>query len=137
MRMRKGLLGAGIAVLAVLGVLAYFTVQEAGDTACDSNKWFGHIEPPPDEGLLRTFDHSLEVVSGETVRMRLTLRNVTDEPLNLNLGYIPFHNFIVTKPNCEIVWTWADMVLLPLVYETLQPGEEREFTGEWKRVDDQ
>ena len=137
MWMRKGLVGAGIAVLAVLGVLAYSAVQEVGDRACDSNQRFKDYSPPPDEELLRTIDHSLEVLSGETVRMTLTLRNVTDEPLHLSLGFSPSHNFIVTTTSCEIVWIWAQKVLLPVRYETLQPGKERKFAGEWDRVDDQ
>ena len=95
----------------------------------------------PDEAFLRAIEYSLEVLSeapyGETVQMKLTLRNVSDEPLSFFLGGRPAYDFVVTKPDGGEVWHWmcAKITLAALFKETLDPGEELEFTGEWEQTD--
>ena len=96
---------------------------------------------PPDEAFLRAIDYSLEVEDqvsyGESVQMKLTLRNVSDEPISFYTGGRPPHDFVVSTPDGEQVWHWkcAKFILLPLDIKTLEPGEELEFTGEWEQVD--
>lgn len=95
----------------------------------------------PDESFTRTIDYSLEVVDnaphGETVQMKLRLRNVSDEPVSLSLGGRPPHEFTVSTPDGEPVWNWkcGRITLSVRDSETLAPGEELEFTGEWEQVD--
>ena len=105
----------------------------------------GPLDPgePPDETLLRAVHYSLDIVPqasyGETVRMKLTLRNVSDKPVSFPLGGVPPHNFVVTTPDGEPVWRWecTQVILSLLGGETLEPGEALEFTGEWEQVDNQ
>ena len=97
----------------------------------------------PDEPFLRTTQLSLEVVSQvayeETVSMKLTLRNVTDEPLELVLGGVPAYDFVVTKSDGDGVWHWKCGRITQQVLDnrTLGPGEELEFIGDWEQVDNQ
>ena len=112
------------------------------DVGCEGfGQWPLDLGEPPDEAFLRAIDYSLEVVSqasyGETVRMKLTLRNVSDEPVSFFLGGRPPYDFVVSTPEGEQVWHWkcAKIPLLPLDSETLEPGEELEFVGEWEQID--
>ena len=96
---------------------------------------------PPDEAFLSTIDYSLEVMSqapyGETMRTKLTLRNVSDGTVNLVLGGRPPYDFEVTTPDGQQVWHWncGKIIEEPLDSKTLEPGEELEFIGEWEQVD--
>ena len=112
------------------------------DVGCEGiSPWPLDLGEPPDEAFLRAIDHSLDVVSqvpyGETVQMKLTLRNVSDEPVSFSLGGRPPFDFVVSTADGEQVWHWkcAKITLLPLDSKTLEPGEELEFVGEWEQVD--
>ena len=96
---------------------------------------------PPGDAFLRAVEYSLEVDGqisyGETVLMKLTLRNVSEEPVSFVTGGRPPHDFVVSTPDGEQVWHWqcAKIILLPLDNQTLEPGEVMEFSGEWEQVD--
>ena len=127
------------AALATLDVPRGAIVIEVG---CESiHPWPLDLGEPPDEAFLRAIDYSLEVVSqapyGETVRMKLTLRNVSDRTVNLVLGGRPPYDFEVSTPDGEQVWHWkcGKIINQPLDGKTLEPGEELEFVGEWEQVD--
>ena len=95
---------------------------------------------PPDEAFIRAMDFSMEVVDraslGETVQMRLRLRNVSDEPMSISLGGRPPYDFRVSTPDGEPVWNWkcGRITLSVLDGDTLPPGEELELIGEWEQV---
>ena len=127
------------AALATLDVPREAIVIEVG---CDGiHPW--PIDPgePPDEAFLRAVDYSLDVVSqapyGETVQMKLTLRNVSDGTVSFVLGGRPPYDFEVSTPDGEQVWNWkcGQVIEEPLDGKTLEPGEELEFVGEWEQVD--
>ena len=127
------------AALATLDVPREAIVIEVG---CDGiHPW--PIDPgePPDEAFLRAVDYSLDVVSqapyGETVQMKLTLRNVSDGTVSFVLGGRPPYDFEVSTPDGEQVWHWKCGTIIeePLDGKTLEPGEELEFVGEWEQVD--
>ncbi len=112
------------------------------DVGCEGiSPWPLDLGEPPDEAFLRAIDYSLETVSqapyGETVQMKLTLRNVSDGPVSFYLGGRPPFDFVVSTADGEQVWHWkcAKITLLPLDSKTLEPGEELEFVGEWEQVD--
>ena len=112
------------------------------DVGCEGiRQWPLDLGEPPDDSFIRAFDYSLEAVSkvayGETVGMKLVLQNVSDESVSLLLGGKPPYDFVVSTPDGEQVWHWncAKIVLQPLDSETLEPGEELEFVGEWEQVD--
>ena len=127
------------AALATLDVPREAIVIEVG---CDGiHPW--PIDPgePPDEAFLSAVDYSLEVAPqasyGETVEIKLILRNVSDGTVNLVLGGRPPYDFEVSTPDGEQVWHWkcGKIINLPLDGKTLEPGEELEFVGEWEQVD--
>ena len=56
-------------------------------------RWSPHDGTPPDEEFIRAMDFSLEVVDqapqGETVKLKLKLRNISDESVSVSLGGRP------------------------------------------------
>ena len=112
------------------------------DVGCpDGALWRLDTGRNPGEEFLDAIDYSLEAVSkspyGDTVSMKLKLRNTSDEPVQFFTGDRPPHDFVVTTSDGEEVWHWqcAKIILFPLDRKTLEPGEELEFTGEWEQVD--
>ena len=125
------------AAIATVNVPRGAIVIEVG---CEG-KWPRDLGEPPDEAFLRAVDYSLDVVSqapyGETVQMKLTLRNVSDGTVSFVLGGRPPYDFEVSTPDGEQVWHWKCGTIIeePLDGKTLEPGEELEFVGEWEQVD--
>ena len=112
------------------------------DVGCEGiSPWPLDLGEPLDEAFLSAIDYSLELVSqtpyGETVQMKLRLRNISDKPVSFSLGGRPPHDFVVSTSGGEQVWHWkcAKITLQPLDSKTLDPGEELEFIGEWEQVD--
>ena len=112
------------------------------DVGCEGvNPWPLDNGNPPGEAFLRAIDYSLEVEDqvsyGESVQMKLRLRNVSEEPVDLYLGGRPPHYFVVSTPDGEQVWhgKCAKFTLTVLEMKSFEPGEELEFTGEWEQVD--
>ncbi len=104
-------------------------------------QWPDEVGQASEDSFLRSFDYSLDVVSqvpyGGTVRMKLTLQNVTNEQVKVALGGKPAYDFVVTTSDGEGVWKWkcGRITLDVLDGETLDPGEKLEFIGEWEQVD--
>ena len=107
----------------------------------DISRWRPDHGNPPDEAFVRATDYSLEVEDqvpyGETVLMKLRLRNISEGPISFSLGGRPPHDFLVSTPDGDPVWNWkcGGITLSVLDGETLEPGEELEFIGEWEQVD--
>ena len=127
------------AALATLDVPREAIVIEVG---CEGiPPWPRDFGKPLEEAFLQAVDYSLELVPqapyGETVRMKLTLRNVSDGTVNLVLGGRPPYDFEVSTPDGEQVWNWkcGKIINQPGDGKTLEPGEELEFVGEWEQVD--
>ena len=96
------------------------------DVGCSGVKpWPIDERNPPGEAFHRAVEYSLEVVDqasyGETVSMKLTLRNVSDKPVDFLTGGRPPHDFVVSTPDGEQVWHWkcAKIIQLPLDNQTL------------------
>ena len=95
----------------------------------------------PNQEFLAAISYSLEapfqVAYGETVHMKLTLRNISDEPVLVPMGGLPAHDFAVATADGENIWRWqCGQIILGLMGgETLEPGEELELVGEWEQVD--
>ena len=112
------------------------------DVGCpDGALWRLDTGRNPGEEFLDAIDYSLEAVSkspyGDTVSMKLKLRNTRHEPVQFSMGGRPAHDFVITTADGEEVWNWqcAKIILFPLDRKILEPGEELEFTGEWEQVD--
>jgi multidrug efflux pump subunit AcrA (membrane-fusion protein) len=84
-----------------------------------------------------------QVAVRETVPLKLRLKNVSDQPIELELlgrGDYAFpgaYDFVITKSDGTKVWQWLDgKVLLPVSSKrTLRPGQEMTFVAEWRQVD--
>ena len=100
-----------------------------------------HKGAPPNQAFLAAIGYALEAASqvayGKTVHMKLTLRNISDEPAQFYMGGIPAHDFAVATADGENIWRWqcGQIILAAMVGETLEPGEELELVGEWEQVD--
>ena len=94
----------------------------------------------PSEELRRAIDYSLEVVSqadyGETVSMKLTLKNSSDAPVQFYTGSVP-HDFVVATVHDQEVWHWrcGKSFSAILVEIKMEPGEELVLVGEWEQMD--
>ena len=95
---------------------------------------------PPSEELRRAIDHSLEVISlaayGETVSLKLTLKNSSDAPVQFYTGSSP-HDFVVATVHGQEVWHWRCGKTFPMIMRqiNLEPGEELVLVGEWEQMD--
>ncbi len=108
---------------------------------CDS-EWPSYAMEAPDETLFGAMDFSAEAPSrvsyGDTVQIKLALRNDGDEPVTYSHGRPPYDfDLVVTTSGGELVWYWKCGKIWPdsLQDRTLEPGEEVEFVGEWEQVD--
>ncbi|MCY4415481.1 MAG: BsuPI-related putative proteinase inhibitor [Chloroflexi bacterium] len=94
----------------------------------------------PSEELRRAIDYSLETVSqadyGETVSMKLTLKNSSDQPVQFYTGRPP-HDFVVATVHGQEVWHWRCGKTFQAILEeiNLEPGEELVLVGEWEQMD--
>ena len=127
------------AALATVDVPRGAIVIEVG---CEGiRQWPRDFGEPPEEAFLQAVDYSLELVPqapyGETVEMKLRLRNVGDGPVSFYLGGSPAYDFEVTTADGQQVWHWncGKIIEEPLDSKTLEPGEELEFVGEWEQID--
>ena len=126
------------AILGTLDVPRKAIVIEVG---CERvGQWPQEISEASEDSFFRAIDYSLEVVSqasyGETVRIKLTLRNITGEPAKVALGGKPAYDFVVTTTDGEGVWKWK-CGGITWTYSIVKPGagEGLEFIGEWEQVD--
>ena len=73
---------------------------------------------------------------GETVVIRLTLTNDTDQTQTYDFGTAQRYDVIVSR-NDQQVWQWsADQFFAQMMgSETLEPGESRTYTVPWNQVD--
>ena len=139
MQPRRGAREEMEAAIASVGVPRAAVVIDVGCSGVEP--WPLDYGDPPAETFLRAVDYSVEVADqasyGETIRMKLTLRNVSEEPVSFYTGGRPPHDFVVSTPDGEQVWHWmcGKIILAPLDSRNLEPGEEMEFTGEWEQVD--
>ena len=112
------------------------------EVGCEGiRQWPLDLGKPPEEAFPSAIEYSLEVESkapsGEPVEMKLTLQNVSNEAVSFSLGGSPAYDFVVSTADGEYVWhsMCAKFALALLGSETLGPGEELEFVGEWEQVD--
>ncbi len=76
------------------------------------------------------------VRQGEPVPLLLTVRNVGNEPVHLEIA-LPEADFAVLTEEGEEVWRWSHGKAFPEVMQmiTLQPGEARTYREVWRQVD--
>jgi len=91
--------------------------------------------------LRLSLDFPSQVSYGETVQFSLTVKNVSDQTVDMTLGdlkergYPGSRKFLVFKPNGEPVWMSGGLVLAVASGVSLAPGQELEFRIDWEQVD--
>ena len=139
MRPLRGVLDRMEAAIAVAGVPREAVVIEMRCNA-DGRGRLRKGESPNQEFLVAisySLDAPSQVAYGETVYMKLTLRNISAEPVQVSMGGIPAHDFVVETAAGDNIWHWqcGQIILGAMVGETLEPGEELELAGQWEQVD--
>lgn len=88
--------------------------------------------------LRLTLELPKEVLSGESLSLKLKIENTSDRVLNLKIGYAPY-DFIVTTPDNTEVWRWSHGKAFPLMTQPLllQPGEIKEYSETWDQLDNE
>jgi len=78
-----------------------------------------------------------EVRAGETVPLKLKVKNKSDSTVTLALGGNLPYDFVVTDSGGKEVWWWLEGKVIEafLAHRPLNPGEELEFVGEWNQLD--
>ena len=136
---RRGGLAELKAVIAESGIPRRAVAIEVGCAVPQT--WAPDPRKAPSDAFLSSIEHSVEAVSeasyGETIRMKLVLRNISSRPVEFYMGGRPPHDLMVTTPSGKQVWHWkcARVAQMPLDVAKLRPGEIKEFTGEWEQVD--
>ena len=87
-----------------------------------------------------TFAYSVEAQPraryGETVDLKLIIRNQTSEPAHIYGGYNSLH-FVISNESEENVWHWqcGKVYTLALRSQRVSPDQPLEFTGDWEQID--
>ena len=87
-----------------------------------------------------TFAYSVEAQPqaqyGETVDLKLTIRNQTSEPAHIYGGTNSF-GFLVSNKKGENVWYWecGQLHTMELQSRWVSPDKPLEFTGHWEQID--
>ena len=83
-----------------------------------------------------------QLAPGDTLAMRLTVTNPTDQPMVLHFNDAQIYDFIVRdnstdEPDSNVIWNWAfdKMFAAVLTDLTLQPGEVRVYEKIWQGRD--
>ena len=139
MRPSRGGLERLEAAIAQVNVPREAVVVEIG---CIANA-LNHLDKgkSPKQAFLAAIGYSLEAPSqaayGKTVGVKVTLRNISNEPVLVPMGSVPAYDFVISTIEGENIWRWqCGQVILDIMGgETLEPGEEMELVGEWEQVD--
>jgi intracellular proteinase inhibitor BsuPI len=78
-----------------------------------------------------------EIEAGQTVKLKLIWRNLTDKPVDLSLGGRPAYDFVLTTDKGKHILRWLEGQTVQDILEikTVDPGQKLEFTLEWRPVD--
>jgi hypothetical protein len=77
--------------------------------------------------------------SGETIRLKLTIRNASKRTIDQPLAGQPAHDFVVGRTDGTELWRWSKGQVIQDVLElkTLRPGQELVFEADWNQHDNE
>jgi hypothetical protein len=106
-----------------------------GSSGCRSSSDDGPGSPP----LAFRLEAPGEARSGETIHLKLTIRNASKRTINQPLGGQPPHDFAVARTDGKELWRWSKGQVIQDVLElkTLRPGQELVFEADWNQQDDE
>ena len=109
------------------------------DIGCDGIP-DGHLTEEVSPGFRSIFAYSVEAQSqaryGETVNLKLIIRNRTSEPAHIYGGTNSF-GFVVSNQEGESIWYWecGRVYTMELQSQWVSPDKPLEFTGHWEQID--
>jgi len=115
-------------------------------TACDSSESGSRTPPAGGKPIVVFLDVQPEAKVGETIPLKLIVRNVSDRRVELALGGQESDGFAASKDFVAVsladqkeVWRWSHGKGVDgiLGSKTLEPGEELALQGEWDQRDNQ
>jgi hypothetical protein len=85
------------------------------------------------DSLTLQLDAPNQSAVGTPVRLKLTLRNTTTQPIQVMLGGRPPYDFVVTTHDGIETWRWSKDQAIQAILEmrTLKPDELIEYEAEW------
>ncbi len=128
-----------LAILAALGCTAGRHVAEK-ERPCDPSEWFEYLsvlssEDEPHMGLLNYWMDAWISEVGERVGMAVVVKNPTLDIHELLLLNGPPQGFVVTTPECEVVWRSAKSVDFEGYNHIFYPFSEKRFFASWQLID--
>lgn len=121
----------------MVGMLFVALIGSAGCTLQKDRLPWPEPPPIPLQYLTLWLEVTSEVQAGETVPLKLKVKNTGKCTFKLSLGGRPAYDFIVTKLDGTEVWRWLHGLPIRLAIEErfLQSGEELEFAADWNQQD--
>ena len=128
------------AVIAASGVPRDAVRVDIGCGAIPDDHLIEKVSP----GFQDTFSYSVEAQTqaqaqaqyGETVDLKLVIRNRTSEPVHIYGGTNSF-GFVAANQGGENVWYWecGRVYTMELQSQLVSPDKPLEFTGRWEQID--
>ena len=131
---------AGVVVMA-LGVVAMVAAtRTGGPSRCIESSKYEDGRPrfdanQVDESFHKLLSSRLDVTIGDTAWLTMAIRNTQDHEQMLAVGLVPPIRFIITTPDCRVVWSSPRYFLLTGVDLYFKSHEEKRLGGEWSLTD--
>jgi hypothetical protein len=92
---------------------------------------------PESQGPVLTLEAPTRVSFGQSVVLKLKVKNTGQKALDLYLSGRPAYDFVVMGADGTEIWEWlhGQPVQLILEIKKLHPGQELEFRAEWNQHD--
>jgi Intracellular proteinase inhibitor len=127
---------SGVSLLTFTRTLAgVVLVAIVGSSGCRSSSDDG----PGSSPLALRLEAPDEARSGETIHLKLTIRNASTRTIDQPLGGQPPHDFVVGRADGEELWRSSKGQVIQDVLElkTLRPGQKLVFEADWSQHDNE
>lgn len=124
------------AMLAVTGVPRDAVQVDVGCDTVPDDHLIENVSPTFKETFAYSVGAQPQVQYGETVPLKLVIRNRTSEPAHIYGGANSF-GFVVSNKKGENVWYWecGQVYTMQLYSQWVSPSMPLEFTGHWEQID--
>ena len=131
---------AGVVVMALGVVTMVAATRTGGPSRCIESSKYEDGRPrfdanQVDESFHKLLSSRLDVTVGDTALLVVTVRNTQNRSQTLAVGLFPPIRFIVTTPDCGVVWTSPRYQLLAGIDLHFAPHEEERLGGTWSLTD--
>jgi intracellular proteinase inhibitor BsuPI len=115
-----------------IGLMLLISITLLGFDGCSQG---GSKQGLPEDPL--SLEAPDEVEAGQKIDLKLSWRNLTDQPVQLTLGGRPAYDFVITTDDGKEVWRWLEGQAVQEILElkTVDPGQKLEFILESQPLD--